>query len=97
VSPAGQGFAERTGEPDQWQPPRQPTDRPRPWSREDLQQRLERLPRGHPSSPYNADGSRKPPLPDLRRLQLPPSGEPAGTGTGTPEHAAAGPGDHREP
>jgi predicted kinase len=46
-------------------------DRPRPWSREDLQQRLERLPLGHPSSPYNADGSRKPPPPNLRALELP--------------------------
>src|SRR5437763_9782972 len=52
-----------------------PADRPRPWSYEDLRQRLERLPRGHPSSPYNADGSRRPPPPDLRALELPRSGE----------------------
>jgi hypothetical protein len=32
---------------------------------------LERLPYGHPSSPYNSDGSRKPPVPDLRSLELP--------------------------
>ena len=75
MSPAGPGFAERTGEPDQWQPPAPRADRP--WSCEDLQQRLERLPRGHPSSPYNADGSRKPPPPDLRTLALPLPGDPA--------------------
>jgi predicted kinase len=47
-------------------------ERPRPGSREDLQQRLERLPPGHPSSPYNADGSRRPPPPCLRDYELPP-------------------------
>jgi hypothetical protein len=47
-------------------------ERPRPGSREDLQHRLERLPHGHPSSPYNADGSRRPPPPRLRDYELPP-------------------------
>ena len=34
--------------------------------RAELKARLERLPLGHPSSPYNDDGSPKPPLPDLQ-------------------------------
>jgi hypothetical protein len=40
---------------------------------DDLVQRLERLPPGHPSSPYNEDGSRKPPVarPADRELPLP--------------------------
>jgi hypothetical protein len=37
----------------------------------DLQARLERLPVGHPSSPYGDDGSRKPPPPDLAPYELP--------------------------
>jgi hypothetical protein len=39
----------------------------------DLTQRLERLPPGHPSSPYNDDGTRKPPVarPADRELPLP--------------------------
>lgn len=69
--PPGQGFAE----PDQSRPPAQRVDNPRPWSREDLLRRLERLPRGHPSSPCNADGTRKPPLPSLSKLELPLPGE----------------------
>jgi hypothetical protein len=36
-----------------------------------LQLRLERLPVGHPSSPYQGDGSRKPPPPDLAEYELP--------------------------
>jgi predicted kinase len=63
------------GGPDQLRVTSTTADHPRPWSREDLQQRLERLPRGHPSSPYNADGSRKPPPPDLRALELPESSD----------------------
>jgi hypothetical protein len=42
----------------------------------ELQQRLERLPPCHPSSPYNADGSRKPPPPDLSAYELPIPGDP---------------------
>jgi hypothetical protein len=44
----------------------------------DLVQRMERLPPGHPSSPYNDDGSRKPPVPRHtdRELALPDE-EPA--------------------
>ena len=37
----------------------------------DLAARLERLPIGHPSSPHRADGSRKPPPPDLSKYELP--------------------------
>jgi hypothetical protein len=40
---------------------------------------LERLPYGHPSSPYNSDGSRKPPVPDLRSLELPLPSEDSGS------------------
>ena len=40
---------------------------------DDLAQRMERLPPGHPSSPYNDDGTRKPPVarPADRELPLP--------------------------
>ena len=37
---------------------------------------MERLPPGHPSSPYNDDGSRKPPPPDLSAYELPIPGDP---------------------
>ena len=37
----------------------------------DLRARLERLPDGHPSSPYRDDGSRKPPSADLAELEIP--------------------------
>jgi hypothetical protein len=37
----------------------------------DVPARLERLPVGHPSSPYRDDGSRKPPPPDLSEYELP--------------------------
>jgi hypothetical protein len=42
----------------------------------ELQERMERLPPGHPSSPYNDDGSPKPPLPDLSVYELPIPGDP---------------------
>ncbi len=45
---------------------------PVPGSRADLGQRLERLPYGHPSSPYHVDGERKPPPPRLKHLELAP-------------------------
>jgi hypothetical protein len=51
----------------------------------DLTQRLQRLPPGHPSSPYQADGTRKPTPPKLRALELPlPDDEPGPEGH--PEH-----------
>jgi hypothetical protein len=40
-------------------------------ARDDLVQRMERLPPGHPSSPYNDDGSRKPPVPRHSDRELP--------------------------
>jgi hypothetical protein len=42
----------------------------------DLQERMERLPPGHPSSPYNEDGSRKPPAPDPFQNDSPIPGDP---------------------
>jgi hypothetical protein len=38
-------------------------------------QRLERLPHGHPSSPYHDDGTPRPPLVRLKNLELPLPGE----------------------
>ena len=61
--------------------PREP-DHPReaPAQSADLQSRLERLPVGHPSSPYHGDGSRKPPPPDPADYELPlPDELPPGT------------------
>lgn len=45
---------------------------PVPGSLADLRQRLERLPYGHPSSPYHVDGERKPPPHRLKHLELAP-------------------------
>jgi hypothetical protein len=42
----------------------------------DLRQRMERLPPSHPSSPYNDDGSRKPPVPDPFQHDYPIPGDP---------------------
>jgi hypothetical protein len=56
----------------------QRADRPERGSLEDLRQRLERLPPGHPSSPYNDDLTLKPPVARLKALELPLHGnEPA--------------------
>src|SRR5215813_13380659 len=67
-----------------------------------LQERIERLPHGHPSSPYNDDGSRKPPLPDLSKYELPIPGDPdyrpepsSASEAGRPETAQAS--DHLTP
>jgi hypothetical protein len=49
-----------------------PGEKPVPGSLADLRQRLERLPWGHPSSPYHVDGERKPPPPRLKHLELAP-------------------------
>src|SRR5260370_40772464 len=46
-------------------------DRPERGSLGDLRQRLDQLPAGHPSSPYNDDLSRKPPDARLKDLELP--------------------------
>src|SRR5215471_2159525 len=63
--------AEQESSPDPARP-REP-DHPReaPAQSPDLQSRLERLPVGHPSSPYHGDGSRKPPPPDPANYELP--------------------------
>jgi predicted kinase len=45
--------------------------RERPGDRDELRQRLERLPPGHPSSPVEADGSPRPPEPGLRSHETP--------------------------
>ncbi len=37
----------------------------------DMRSRLRDLPHGHPSSPYNEDGSRRPPVLRLRDVDLP--------------------------
>jgi hypothetical protein len=62
---------------EQWQP--RETDRPpeaQP-QQHDLDARLERLPIGHPSSPYRDDGSHKPAPPDLAQYELPlPADDP---------------------
>ena len=42
----------------------------------ELVKRLERLRPGHPSSPYNADRTRKPPVPDTTHAELPIPGDP---------------------
>src|SRR6266545_2622824 len=52
-----------------------PGDRPGRGSAADLMQRLERLPHGHPSSPYHDDGIPRPPLVRLKNLELPLPGE----------------------
>jgi predicted ABC-type ATPase len=49
-------------------------DNPKPGTPEDFRQRIDRLTPGHPSSPVEADGRRKPPPPRLRDIALP---EPA--------------------
>jgi predicted ABC-type ATPase len=60
--------------PDTDDPQRDP-DNPRPGSTEDMRGRLKDLPDGHPSSPYNDDGSPKPPVLRLQDLDLPETDE----------------------
>src|ERR1017187_7650921 len=59
---------------------------------DDLTQRMERLPPGHPSSPYNDDGTRKPPVarPADRELPLPDE-QAADANLDSPEPAEPGP------
>ena len=61
------------GEPDQVSPAdgRGQLDRRLPADEERRTRALEALPPGHPSSPYLADGSRRPPRPSLRDLEPP--------------------------
>jgi hypothetical protein len=63
-------------------------ERPERGSLAEMQQRLERLPPGHPSSPYNDDLTRKPPVARLKDLELPLQGN---------EHAPNGAATHHEP
>jgi predicted ABC-type ATPase len=54
--------------------PENPRPRPenlRPGSAADLRRRADQLPPGHPSSPVEADGRRKPPAPRLQDIALP--------------------------
>src|SRR5215469_77308 len=79
----------RSPEPlSQLDPPRI-ADRPGRGSLADLRQRLERLPAGHPSSPYNDDLSRKPPAARLPATTV----QSAGTTLkrGSPRAARAAP------
>jgi hypothetical protein len=62
-------------------------DRPERGSLTDLRQRLDRLPPGHPSSPYNDDLTRKPPVARLKDLEL-----PFHDTNGAPRHHDAEPG-----
>ena len=48
-----------------------PSDRPARGSLAELRLRLERLPAGHPSSPYDETGARRPAPEQLRQLELP--------------------------
>jgi hypothetical protein len=59
-------------------------DRPERGSLAEMRQRLERLPPGHPSSPYNDDLTPKPPVARLKDLELPLQGnEQAPNGAAT--------------
>jgi hypothetical protein len=75
------------------------TPRPARGSLADLRQRLERLPFGHPASPYHVDGERKSPPPRLKHLELAPpqpartvAGPVLATGAGHGEADAGSPG-----
>jgi hypothetical protein len=59
------------------------SDRPARGSLAELRHRLELMPAGHPSSPYNDDGSRKPPVVRLKDLELPLPGDERATGDST--------------
>jgi hypothetical protein len=55
----------------------------------DLRRRMERLPPGHPSSPYNDDLTRKPPVARLKDLELPLTGSEQSS-NGTAARSATG-------
>jgi hypothetical protein len=63
-------------------------DRPERGSLAEMQQRLERLPPGHPSSPYNDDLTRKPPVARLKDLELPLQGNEHGPNGAATHHDA---------
>jgi predicted kinase len=62
--PAAEGLEDRDALPE------------RPGHRDELEQRLRRLPPGHPSSPVEADGTPKPPEPGLRCREFPDASPP---------------------
>jgi hypothetical protein len=68
-------------------------DRPERDSLGDLRRRLERLPAGHPSSPFNDDLTRKAPVARLKDLELPlqggERGAPAAEAANSPAAAAS--------
>jgi len=70
VEPGGLSLVAHDRTEDQEQP--RETDRPQevPPQQDDVDARLERLPAGHPSSPYRDDGSRKPSAPDLAKYEF---------------------------
>ena len=56
----------------------------------DMRAHLERLPPGHPSSPWDADGRRRPPPPWLEELELPLPGHwPGAPDPATPAAGAS--------
>ena len=65
------------------------SDRPERGSVAELRLRLERLPAGHPSSPYHDDLTRKPPVTRLKDLELPLTGYPAAS-NGSGHNGAGG-------
>jgi hypothetical protein len=67
-------------------------DRPERGSLADLRRRLEHLPPGHPSSPYNDDFTRKPPALRLKFLELPLHGGERGADPAATSGNAAAPG-----
>src|SRR5262249_16957206 len=73
-----------------------PVGNPKPGSWADLRQRLERLPYGHPSSPYHVDGERKPPPPRLKHLELAPPGREPSPAPSRYEFSDTGPADTRQ-
>jgi hypothetical protein len=76
----------------------QGADRPERGSLVDLRQRLEQLPPGHPSSPYNDDLTPKPPVAQLKALELPlhanepTASEHSPSQHSTSQHSSGGPG-----
>ncbi|HXP57640.1 MAG TPA: hypothetical protein VN847_21930 [Streptosporangiaceae bacterium] len=54
-----------------------------------MQAQLERLPPGHPSSPWDAEGRRRPPPPWLAELELPLPGHWPGQSPGGPDDGPA--------
>jgi hypothetical protein len=74
---AGDGFMPELNDPLADRPAADPPRRPESDRvHVELQERMERLPPGHPSSPYNDNGTRKPPPLDLSDYELPIPGDP---------------------